>query len=422
MNDTKMDIQRSGETIERTAVKYSAKATKGLAKLTKMLTLYGIKMFANPLNAIKKDGPNKTLIHTPELTKEEAKVMIAKLREAEILATYREVEPSGREIRRGISIHNQEKMAKNDIKLAQWKDRAVKYERFSLLGKFCESQADKYQNLVNQENRMPAENKYIFIVNQRHSNALNEMLADIREMRLTKDFDNSVFEKEMDENLVPELKMEDKELTVESMEEGIEYGNRMIAEFPHADTCRHIITKEEFVEHYEDMCSQEVFGATLQDEDHVMVVYHKSSRERMEEIMGTDGHKIIEYGANGGETLQNLKNGDAPIHAIVPKEEMKNFREKYEGYDYIARKQEDGNYEIHVSEHQTKMIDREMKLKNQQAHEDLKQQEQSIDLNKDSVQMENKENSISWAEKDMANQEDLSSLNEFDLELNKEDE
>ena len=34
------------------------------------------------------------------------------------------------------------------------------------------------------------------------------------------------------------------------------------------------------------------------------------------------------------------------------------------------------------------MIDREMKLKNQQAHEDLKQQEQSIDLNKDSVQME----------------------------------
>lgn len=36
MNDTKMDIQRSGETIERTAVKYSAKATKGLAKLTKM--------------------------------------------------------------------------------------------------------------------------------------------------------------------------------------------------------------------------------------------------------------------------------------------------------------------------------------------------------------------------------------------------
>lgn len=390
MNDTKMDIQRSGETIERTAVKYSAKATKGLAKLTKMLTLYGIKMFANPLNAIKKDGPNKTLIHTPELTKEEAKVMIAKLREAEILATYREVEPSGREIRRGISIHNQEKMAKNDIKLAQWKDRA--------------------------------ENKYIFIVNQRHSNALNEMLADIREMRLTKDFDNSVFEKEMDENLVPELKMEDMELTVESMEEGIEYGNRMIAEFPHADTCRHIITKEEFVEHYEDMCSQEVFGATLQDEDHVMVVYHKSSRERMEEIMGTDGHKIIEYGANGGETLQNLKNGDAPIHAIVPKEEMKNFREKYEGYDYIARKQEDGNYEIHVSEHQTKMIDREMKLKNQQAHEDLKQQEQSIDLNKDSVQMENKENSISWAEKDMANQEDLSSLNEFDLELNKEDE
>lgn len=241
-------------------------------------------------------------------------------------------------------------------------------------------------------------------------------------MRLTKDFDNSVFEKEMDENLVPELKMEDMELTVESMEEGIEYGNRMIAEFPHADTCRHIITKEEFVEHYEDMCSQEVFGATLQDEDHVMVVYHKSSRERMEEIMGTDGHKIIEYGANGGETLQNLKNGDAPIHAIVPKEEMKNFREKYEGYDYIARKQEDGNYEIHVSEHQTKMIDREMKLKNQQAHEDLKQQEQSIDLNKDSVQMENKENSISWAEKDMANQEDLSSLNEFDLELNKEDE
>lgn len=65
-----------------------------MAKLTKMLTLYGIKMFANPLNAIKKDGPNKTLIHTPELTKEEAKVMIAKLREAEILATYREVEPS----------------------------------------------------------------------------------------------------------------------------------------------------------------------------------------------------------------------------------------------------------------------------------------------------------------------------------------
>ena len=39
------------------------------------------------------------------------------------------------------------------------------------------------------------------------------------------------------------------------------------------------------------------------------------------------------------------------------------FSRKYEGYDYIARKQEDGNYEIHVSEHQTKMIDREMKLK-----------------------------------------------------------
>ncbi|MCR0531752.1 hypothetical protein MKC55_20615 [[Clostridium] innocuum] len=420
MNDTKMDIQRSGETIEKTAVKYSGKATKGVAKLMKMITLYGIKMFANPLNAIKKDGPNKTLIHTPELTKEEAKVMIAKLREAEILATYREVEPSGREIRRGVSIHNQEKMAKNDIKLAQWKDRAAKYERFAFVGKFCESQADKYQSLVNQENKMSSENKYIFIVNQRHSNALNEMLADIREMRLTKDFDNSVFEKEMDESQVPELKIKDMELTVESMEEGIEYGNRMISEFPHADTCRHIISKEEFVEHYEDMCSQEVFGAVVQDEGHVMVIYHKSSRERMEEIIGTEGHKIIEYGANGGETLQNLKNGDVPIHATLSKEEMKNFREKYEGYDYIIRKQEDGTYEIHVSEYQTKAIEREMKLKNQQAHEDSKQQEQSIDLTKDSVQKE--DNSISWAEKDMTNQEDLNSLNEFDLELNKEDE
>lgn len=57
-----------------------------------------------------------------------------------------------------------------------------------------------------------------------------------------------------------------------------------------------------------------------------------------------------------------------------------------------------------ISEHQTKMIDREMKLKTNKVicTEDLKQQEQSIDLNKDSVQMENKKKTVFLAEKDMA--------------------
>lgn len=225
----------------------------------------------------------------------------------------------------------------------------------------CESQADKYQNLVNQENRMPAENKYIFIVNQRHSNALNEMLADIREMRLTKDFDNSVFEKEMDENLVPELKMEDMELTVESMEEGIEYGNRMIAEFPHADTCRHIITKEEFVEHYEDMCSQEVlvqhFKMKIMSWLSIIKVLVSVWKKSWEQT----GIRLLNMGQMVAKRYK-ISKWRCTNSRYRTKEEMKISR-KYEGYDYIARKQEDGNYEIHVSEHQTKMIDREMKLK-----------------------------------------------------------
>ena len=72
---------------------------------------------------------------------------------------------------------------------------------------------------------------------------------------------------------------------------------------------------------------KKIFGATLQDEDHVMVVYHKSSRERMEEIMGTDGHKIIEYGANGGETLQNLEKWRCTNSRYRTKRRNEKFRE-----------------------------------------------------------------------------------------------
>lgn len=48
MNDTKMDIQRAGETVERAGAKAAAKGTKGLAKLITKVVLYFRKQFGDP--------------------------------------------------------------------------------------------------------------------------------------------------------------------------------------------------------------------------------------------------------------------------------------------------------------------------------------------------------------------------------------
>ena len=103
------------------------------------------------MKALKKDGATKELSVSPPLTKSEAKELIAKARENDILLGVKKMQPDG-EVGKNKSLNQQEKMAKNEIKYNKWNERRKTFKKIPLINAICESKAKNYKKLALEDN------------------------------------------------------------------------------------------------------------------------------------------------------------------------------------------------------------------------------------------------------------------------------
>ena len=71
------------------------------------------------MKALRNDGPTKELYVTPPLTRAEVKQIITACRENNVLMGIKKMSPDG-ELSNNKSLHQQEKIARNEIKYQKW--------------------------------------------------------------------------------------------------------------------------------------------------------------------------------------------------------------------------------------------------------------------------------------------------------------
>ena len=90
----------------------------------------------------------------------------------------KKMQPDG-ELGRNKSLHQQEKLAKNEIKYRKWNERRKTIKKIPILYHFCKNQAEKYRKLSIQDEKDSNEEKYVIIFNKSKMGFLNEQLKEI---------------------------------------------------------------------------------------------------------------------------------------------------------------------------------------------------------------------------------------------------
>ena len=407
MNDTKMDIQRAGETVERAGAKAAAKGTKGLSKLITKVVLYFRKQFGDPKKVIEIDGPNKAVCKTPILGEADTKAIVARLKKAEVLAYVQEVRTDGLDVRK--NLHERDKEAKNDYKLLVWKDRAIKYARVPVLGKYCEDQMNAYQEAVKAERleNAPKERQFIIVTNVKNQQTLNNILNEVSQERVKEasfreneyaiDDMNIDGKEAMEKDVTPlgAMTAEPVELKVEDIKKGAEYGTVASDRFTSQYSIKEVIPKDKFVEKYSDLNFEGTWAAKEYDANSMILYYHPDKKEQMRELFGDEkGRDIREYGANGGETIKDLRGTDALMTMRFNNpQELQKFRDLYDGHDYLIRYEQSGEYTVLTSRQATTDVAKNVTAKNHEAHERLRES-----LEKEAYVEKDKVMDSSWAE------------------------
>ena len=134
----------------------------------------------DPIKAIKQDGINDSLVKSPELTEQELKEGIAFCMENDILAVAYEVDEHGEPMSRGMSIKEQEDLAKDEIQLRKWENRAERFKKVGIVNQMCNSKVEELKNKIAQkeEQRKSDGNvnrRYRLKCNAKHTETFNEI-------------------------------------------------------------------------------------------------------------------------------------------------------------------------------------------------------------------------------------------------------
>lgn len=416
MNETKHDVERSGETVKNWLKRFLSYLIKQGGTLAKRLGRYGLKMYSDPMKAIQKDGPDKSVLTIKGLTEEEARTFIVESRKNDVLATLKEVDVNGKEPWHGKTIHQQEKLANADIKLAKWKDRAIRFENVPFLNKRFNKKVEHYQGLVEQANMKNKDKRYVFIVNQNHARFVNQVLEKLEQERLNKFHDHNLDDINND-GIVDDrdltIEKSSLDLTVEDLQGKKEFGNVECRGFQ-SNVCRQIVPKEDFIKNYQEMYYKSTFGAKVYDEDNMILVYHQKDIHEMNKFLEQEQPAIREYGANGGTTLSHVAGDDSIIRLRFHDEkEMDKFRTEYEGKDYLAIHEKDG-ITVMTTTSATQEVAANVQAKKQEANE-----EKDLSLEENSKEFEQQQSSPSLA-LDEREEYDQPSLENNDIEISNE--
>jgi hypothetical protein len=372
-NEIKSDIQHSGETATRQLRNRALNLWHILKGLGKSFNRYIVKYYANPINAIKQDGPNKQLSATPLLTEEEAKLMIVKMHEYGIIGTVKEVDMAidkdGQEIAndmpyKGKTLHAQEKLAKNELKSALWKERAEHFQKIKFLKNFAEKQVKKYDELSRKTTSNHSLNKrYVFLTNQSNTMVMNDILSEIQTRRiqlknegLLPDLNNDgiVDEKDVEVGELFHL----SELKKEDLIEGKDFGDVQWNQIPTENSCIQIITKDDFIAKHQDLRIGATYAARVHDENHMKLYYNSQYMTSINDTLQNPQPRIVEFGGKSGDTIAKLSPNDTvKVLQIDNEKDLIEFKNLMGYQDYIIN-YEDGTCEIQVCESELVEADR----------------------------------------------------------------
>ena len=144
--NAKHDLEHTAEKSVSMSAKISKISTIIFGRFLVRANRYYQKHFSSSMKALRKDGPTKELCVSPPLTRAEVKQIITACRENNVLMGIKKMHPDG-ELSSNKSLHQQEKIARNEIKYKKWDDRRKSTSKIKFLNKFCKHQADKYKNI-----------------------------------------------------------------------------------------------------------------------------------------------------------------------------------------------------------------------------------------------------------------------------------
>lgn len=370
----------------------------------------------DPIKAIKEDGINDSLVKSPQLTEDELRDGIAFCMENDILAVAYEVDANGEPMSRGMSIKEQEDLAKDEIQLRKWERRADRFKKVGIVNQVCNGKVEELKNKIAlREERRKADGnvnqRYRIKCNAKHTDTFNEWLQTVVQKRIAEQAEENDGNKIIDEKVKDDFSAKPDKLEVKELKAGNEYGTDR--EITKENVFKQIVSKEKFCEKYSDIVGSLPCSAKIYDDDNMIIWYRKRYREEARKIFGDKEQRIVEYGSHGGESVDEKKNGGDAIGTIriTETKEMEKFRSEYDGKDYIAIHNPDGSVTVSMAMSTAKEVAKNVSSKNAQAHEQASQKD---------IERGDKEagKTDSWAKEDNL-ENDSVSLNLEDGEMEK---
>lgn len=387
--NAKNDLERTTEK----AVNVSARSSRIFARIFSRFLIrfnrYYQKRFSSSLRALKNDGNTKELSSTPALTKQEAKELIAKARENGILIGVKKMQPDG-EVGRNKSLHQQEKMAKNEIKYNKWDERRKLFKNIPVINSICNYNTNKYKQLSREDNEKSKEDRYVVICNKSHLAFLTEQLELLSKKRVEKmtsnELDDINKDGKVDNYDYQPLETRDINITPDKLDRiNEDYGSCMVRDY-NKNYCLQRLTKLEYCEIREKLFELKSHGAYVVNDNEVLVAINSDDLEEYMQYAPTD-KPIKEFGEAGAKDIEAESNMSNLINLdIANAKEFQSFKNKYKGKDYIAIHNPDGTTTAIVKEDDTKQMVEDGKKKSSTA-ELLKEAEELVEQKNNEVEI-----------------------------------
>lgn len=357
--NAKHDLEHTAEKTVVVSTKSTKVFTRLFGKLLVRANRYYQKHFSSSMKALRNDGPTKELYVTPPLTKAEVKQIITACRENNVLMGIKKMNPDG-EQGRNQSLHQQEKLAKNEIKYQKWDERRKTFKKVPILHDICKSQTEKYKKLSLQDERVNPDERYVLIFNKSKLSFLNEQLAKIPPNRVKQAAKNELedINKDgiIDEKDFGDMKARGMNLKVEDLNRiGEDFGSCAVRDYVN-NYCTQRITKEQYCEIREQLFDLRSHGACVYNDKEVIIAINSDDLEEYKSFAPLD-RPIKEYGKNGARDIETESNTNDIIELELNDfNDYKLFKEKYHTKDFVALHNPNGKILVLVKETDAKNL------------------------------------------------------------------
>lgn len=385
--NAKNDLEHSTEKAVRVSAKGGTIFTKLFTKFILWVNRLYQKHFSSSMRTLKKDGATKELSVSPALTKEEAKEIIAKAHENGILIGVKKMQPDG-DTGKNQSLHQQEKLAKNEIKFEKWNERRKKFQKVPFYGNHCSKKASKFKELSKANNLKDKDDKYIIICNKSRLSFLNEQLDAISKRRVQDMSTNEAkgMDKGLDEKYEPMVSRDVNISPNELNKIGEDYGSCMVRDYK-KNYCIQKISKLEYCEIREQLFELKSHGACVINDNEVMIAFNSDDLDEYRRIAPAD-KPIKEFGANGAKDVESVSNANNIMQLTIANEkDFQVFKEKYKTKDFVATHNADGTISAIVREEDTKSLADDVKKKSSTA-DLLKEANEFAERNQETKEVE----------------------------------